>query len=103
MRTNRFKAVRDQCIQERNEAFLSMDREKILAYSRKYNGDNGYAEADIEVFWISVHKARTAILGLPEEERRLSMEWLTERGYKHYASDLDEKDNNTRFVGCYIF
>ena len=84
---------RKQWIADRNEALLSMDRAKILEYSRKYNGDDGYAQEDEYIFWISVHMMRTASVGLPENERRKSMYWLIERGYEHYASDLVKKDN----------
>ena len=77
---------------EKKEAYLSMDREKILAHSKKYRGDNGLEQEDEECFWIVVHKIRTMMANMPEIERRKSMQWLTERGYGHYASDLVDND-----------
>jgi len=99
MRAKQYSDGRNQFIEDRNEALLSMDRDKILAFARKYNGDDGYEQEDEYVFWISVHKMRTASLGLPESERRVSMNWLIERGYEHYASDLTEKDKSLAFAG----
>lgn len=82
----------EQWLKDRHEAFLSMDKETILAYERKYNIDRE-EECDEEVFWIGVHMGRTAILSLPESERRKSMNWLLARGYSHFASDLETKND----------
>ena len=79
---------------EKKDAYLSMDRKKILAHSKKYKGDNGLEEEDEEFFWIVVHKVRTMMLNMPEVERRKSMKWLIERGHGHYASDLVDSDIN---------
>ena len=100
VKASKTKARYHQLIKERNEALLSMDRAKILAFAKKHSGDIGLDRADEYIFWISVHKARTASLGLPEFERRKSMKWLTERGFEHFASDLDEKD---KLTGSFIF
>ena len=88
MTANRLGYNFKQKIIERNEALLSMDRDKILAFAHKYSGNNGYADEDEYIFWISVHKMRTASTSLPVNERLLSVQWLTERGFEHWASDL---------------
>ena len=41
-------------IKERNEALLSLDKEKILAYGKKYNVK--FPENE-KIFWAGVHKA----------------------------------------------
>jgi hypothetical protein len=66
-------------VQDRNIALLSLDREKILAYCRKY-GVN--IAGDGEVFWAAVHKARMGVRGFPESEKQISREWLNKNGYK---------------------
>jgi hypothetical protein len=70
---------------DRHEALLSLDREKIRAYMLKYNVPCPPTE---EMFWISVHKARTALLTLPRRSRRQSKQWLAARGY-HSMDDGD--------------
>lgn len=66
-------------IKERNEALLSLDKQKILAYSQKYSGGSD-PESDI-VFWAGVHKARVAIAAFPESEKAISRQWLKEHGF----------------------
>jgi hypothetical protein len=64
-------------IKDRREALLSMDRKKIESYCKKYGvpvSDND------EVFWMAIHKARTAMLKFPANEREKSRNWLHERG-----------------------
>lgn len=68
-----------QFFKDRHEALLSMDKEKILAYALKYKLRN--LPADDEMFWIAIHKARTALEDLPMPERSKSKRWLLERGY----------------------
>ena len=82
----------NQWLADRKEALLSLDKNKILEYSRKYYSDSGYYEADEQAFWIGVHKARSGSIDLPEFERRVSMAWLKERRIGHFASDLEERD-----------
>ena len=49
-------------IKERNEALLSLDREKILAYGKKYNVK--FPE-DEKIFWVGVHKAICSLYLIP--------------------------------------
>ena len=70
-------------IQDRNEAFVSMDKEKILTYCKKYKIE---VPEDEEIFWVGVHKA-VCNLFLSEnspislEQYNESYEWLTKRGH----------------------
>lgn len=65
-------------VQERNSALLSLDREKILAYCRKYEVN---IPGDGNAFWASVHKARMGIRGFSESEKQISRQWLNENGF----------------------
>ncbi len=62
---------------DRNEALLSMDKEKIIAYMARWGQK---AIPNDKVFWASVHKARTACVDLPIEERQKSKGWLKNEG-----------------------
>jgi hypothetical protein len=62
----------------RREALLSMDEAKIRRFMTENSG--GIVPEDPSVFWIAVHKARTAAHDLPEAERLRSHQWLTSKG-----------------------
>ena len=67
-------------VRDRDAALLSLDREKILAYFRKYHVRIPQNE---KVLWASIHKARLSILcGIPESEKEKSRQWLRENGFK---------------------
>lgn len=74
----------DAFIRERNEALLSLDREKIEAHMRKYECP---IPADDEMFWAGIHKARTAVKTFPEDERKKSRDWLADRGLSHMGDE----------------
>jgi len=83
----------EKFLKDRAEAFLSLDREKIMAYLTKYSEPesdfhNRLAEADDELFWRSVHKAITGCTDFPIEFRRKSKDWLTQRG----SASFDDGD-----------
>lgn len=67
-----------QFVKDRDEALLSLDVEKLKAYAAKYNAK--LAEPGSDLFWASIHKARTAANGIPEDAKQLSRDWLKERG-----------------------
>lgn len=79
--TTGFKAM----VKARDEALLSMDKERIKGYAKKYGVP---LPEDEQTFWIGVHKARTAATGLPMAARSESKRWLLERGY-HALDDGD--------------
>lgn len=66
-------------IKERNEALLSLDKQKILAYFDKYEIERIEGE---ELFWLTIHKSILGIEGITKEQRERSVKWLTDRGYK---------------------
>ena len=71
-------------LRERNAALLSLDKEKILAYARKWGAKLPFDPNDEEMFWCAVHKAITAIPSLPSEARSASKRWLQSRGYSSW-------------------
>ena len=65
-------------IKDRDEALLSLDKEKILAYCRKY----GIAMPKDELaFWAGVHKSILHINSATDEQKQRSCEWLTNHGF----------------------
>jgi len=74
-------------VKERDEMLMSLDVDRMLAFHEKHNPAVG-APSNRNVCLISMHKARTAAKTLPIEARRLSRDWLTERGY----TSLDDGD-----------
>lgn len=71
-------------IKERNEALLSLDRERILAYGKKYNVK--FPE-DEKIFWAGIHKAICSLYLIPvnkitKSQYEKSKEWLKENGFE---------------------
>ena len=70
-------------IKDRNEAFISMDKDKIIAYCEKYKV---FIPEDENVFWAGVHKAVCNLFLLEDspisiEQYNKSYEWLVAHGY----------------------
>jgi hypothetical protein len=82
-----YEALVKQFVAERNAALLTLDEATIRAHMAKWNIRT--PENPI-VFWIGIHKARTACLNLPREARVLSKTWLMVRGYQ--SMDFGELD-----------
>lgn len=77
------KHLRDEikrCNRERDRAMTSMDREKILAYARKYGVNMTNLPAADEHFWAAVHICISGVETLPMPMRKASKKWLVERG-----------------------
>lgn len=70
---------------DRNEAILSLDKEKILAFGKKHHIR---FSSDENVFWLSIHKAITGCIELPKDFRIASKKYLEERG----SISLDDGD-----------
>ena len=68
----------EQFVKERNAAFLSKDKDKIVAHCRKYNCPVPSSE---ESFWIMVHKVIANIENIDQEQRDEAIQWLKDRGY----------------------
>ena len=69
---------------------ILLDERIIREHSRKWSVRT---PDDPKVFWISVHKARTACRALPREARLLSKQWLSDRGF--ISLDSGELDQST--------
>lgn len=65
-------------IKERYEAFLSLDKKKIISYMTKYGVDIPKSEL---VFWAVVHKAILQLKSASEEQKTKSLTWLIENGF----------------------
>lgn len=65
---------------ERDEMLLACDVDKSMAFHRKHNPGK-MLNISRETAEIGLHKARTAVLSLPKEERLKSKKWLEDRGH----------------------
>ena len=74
-----------QFVKERDAALLSLDREIIEAFAKKWQV---VLPKDSEVFWAAIHKARTGAVNLPREARLESKLWLLGKGL-HALDDGD--------------
>lgn len=75
----------EEFIKERNEAFLSLDENKIDAYIKKYTPNVKKPKNEI-VFWAGVHKVICNLYLVPEnnvtlEQYERSYNWLKENGF----------------------
>ena len=69
----------ERFIRERNEALLSLDKERIQAFMKKY--DMQYPSDNDLVFWAGVHKAILAINAASPEQKEQSADWLLDHGF----------------------
>lgn len=76
--TPELKQKLEQFVKDRNAAFLSKDKVKILEHCRKYNVPIPRSE---DSFWIMVHKVIVHLENIDPEQRAESVEWLESRGY----------------------
>jgi hypothetical protein len=65
-------------VRDRDEALLSLDKEKILDYMKKYGAS--YKFSSDFVFWVSVHKAILQLNSATNEQKDKSFSWLLENG-----------------------
>lgn len=70
--------------QDRNEALLSLNHNKIIIYMQKYNIEIPRPE----IFWLAIHKSITANTSLPIEFRRASKSYLIDRN----SESMDDGD-----------
>jgi len=68
-----------QFAKERDEALLSLDKEKIIKYMKKYGVNPIENEL---IFWTGVHKAILALKSTTEEQKVKSSKWLLENGFE---------------------
>ncbi|MBC3517200.1 hypothetical protein H8K20_12450 [Neobittarella massiliensis] len=67
-----------QFVKDRDAAFLSLKKSKILAYCKKYGVS---APIDGDIFWAGVHKAILVINSATPEQKSNSKKWLISHGY----------------------
>ena len=65
-------------VKDRNEALLSLDKEKIVAYCKKYGVPVPKNEI---VLWAGVHKGIVTMSAASDEQKKDSMRWLIEHGF----------------------
>ena len=65
-------------IKERDEALLSLDKDKIIKTFKKYGV---CIPKDERIFWAGIHKARIEVLSFPEDVKNVSIKWLIENGF----------------------
>lgn len=70
-------------IEDRNKAFASGDKKKIIAYCQKYHIDIPENE---EIFWAGVHKTICNLFlvegsGISMQQYNKSFDWLVDHGY----------------------
>lgn len=69
----------EQFNSDRDEALLSLDKEKIQAFQKKYN--IGFQPSNERVFWAAVHKAILTLNAATKEQKMQSSEWLKTNGF----------------------
>lgn len=69
----------DEFLKERNEALFSLDKDKIVAYCKKYDVP---IPEDETVFWAGIHKAILGLTDAPLEIKFGSVKWLREHGFR---------------------
>lgn len=67
-----------QFIKERDEALLSLDKEKITKFAKKHGVP---IPKDETAFWAGVHKAIWNLNSANAEQKLNSMMWLTNHGF----------------------
>lgn len=76
----------EQYIKERDEALLSLEKEKIIAFCKKYNLP--YAKKD-KVFWAEVYKCIFHINASSAQQKLNAQCWLIENGF---ATDIEVEE-----------
>lgn len=65
-------------VKERNEAFFSLDKDKIIAFCKKYNIP--IPKNDL-VFWAGIYKSILVITTAPQDLKEKAGKWLDEHGF----------------------
>ena len=74
----------EKFVKERNEAMFSLEKEKIVAYCKKYGI---HIPENEQVFWAGVYKYILSIENSPEHLRQKAIEWLDGHGFKRTISE----------------
>ena len=65
-------------LKERNEALLSLDKNKITKTFKKHGVK---IPEDEQIFWAGVHKARMEVSSFTEDVKKISRDWLILNGF----------------------
>ena len=68
-------------IKERDEALLSLDKERIVKFMRKYNPEAKIPENET-VFWAAIHKAICVLDSANPGQKLNSTIWLVNHGFR---------------------
>jgi hypothetical protein len=77
-------------VKERDEMLLACDIDRCIAFHTKYNP--GIKFPSREIAEVAMHKARTAVVTLPKEERQKSKAWLKQHGMDTMPFDDGDLD-----------
>ena len=69
-----------QFVKKRDEALLSMDKDKILSFLKETGVK--IIPTDERVFWAGIHKARVEVINFSEDVKNESRKWLIENGFQ---------------------
>lgn len=70
-------------VKERNDALLSLDKEKIQQYCNKYGIP---IPLDEKLFWASVHLSIVHLNAGTDEQKLISVVWLRQNGFSTIAN-----------------
>lgn len=70
----------EEFIEDRNEALLSLNKEHLLAFMRKW--EISFPCSTESVWWAAVHKARLSVPSFSEEVKEISRNWLLTHEFK---------------------
>lgn len=71
-----------QLVKDCDEATLSLNKEKIKAYMKKYNVS--FETENETTFWAAVHKSIISLKSATDEQRAKLYNWLIQNGFKPY-------------------
>lgn len=80
----------EEFIKDRNEALLSLDKEKILEFGKKHGVIFPFND---HTFWLVIHKSITGCVDLPIEFRMDRRQYLIKNGSASF-DDGDLKESN---------
>lgn len=79
----------DEFVEERNAMLERGDLDELIAFNAKWNPEAPIIPRDVAE--VTLHKCRTAALGLPLAVRRASHDWLISRGLSSFDPSLKDK------------
>jgi hypothetical protein len=86
--------LRKRFVRERDAALKSLSVDRILAVYAKYGSPQPAPER--EIIEIAMHKARLVVTSMTDEERRLSRDWLLQRGYQLPEESVEYRSESRR-------